>query len=154
VQAGIAQFMTLFPDRDFSQAEVDRYNRIMIWEYERIRDFIVLHYKATERDDSPFWNYCRNMPVPDFLQQKFDIFLDRGRIFRENDELFNDTSWFAVMIGQNLRPRSYDPLVDVLTDDDLRSRMAHIKDTIARSAESMPSHREFIERTCKAQPPG
>jgi tryptophan 7-halogenase len=153
VQAGIAQFMMVFPDRDFSQAEIDRYNRVMIWEYERIRDFIVLHYKATERNDSPFWDYCRTMPIPEFLQQKFDIFLDRGRIFRENDELFNDTSWFAVMIGQNLRPRSYDPLVDVLSDDELRSRMTHIKDTIAKSAQGMPSHREFIDRTCKAPPP-
>jgi tryptophan halogenase len=150
VQSGIAHLMTLFPDRHFSQAEVERYNRVMTWEYERIRDFIVLHYKATERNDTPFWDYCRTMEIPEFLQQKFDIFLDRGRIFRENDELFNDTSWFAVMVGQNLRPRGYDPLVDVLTDDDLRSRMAHIKETIMKSAATMPSHREFIEKNCKA----
>src|SRR5690606_39581843 len=78
--------------------------------------FIVLHYKATERNDSPFWDYCRNMSVPDFLQHKMDLFRDRGRIFRENNELFNDTSWFAVMVGQNIRPRSYDPLVDVMSE--------------------------------------
>jgi tryptophan halogenase len=150
VQSGIAHLMTLFPDRSFSQAEVDRYNRVMTWEYERIRDFIVLHYKATERNDSPFWDYCRTMAIPEFLQEKFDIFLDRGRIFRENDELFNDTSWFAVMVGQNLRPRGHDPLVDVLSDDELRSRMAHIKETIMKSAQVMPSHREFIEQNCRA----
>ncbi|NLG77378.1 MAG: tryptophan 7-halogenase, partial [Xanthomonadaceae bacterium] len=151
VQSGLANFMTLFPDRRFSPTEIEQYNRVMTWEFERIRDFIVLHYKATERNDSPFWDYCRNMSVPDFLQHKMDLFRDRGRIFRENNELFNDTSWFAVMVGQNIRPRSYDPLVDVMSEDELRRRLAHIKETISKSADYMPSHREFIEKHCKAR---
>lgn len=151
VQSGLANFMTLFPDRTFSQTEIDQFNRVMEWEYERIRDFLVLHYNATERDDSPFWNYCRTMSIPDFLQHKLELFRARGRIFRENNELFNDTSWFAVMIGQNVNPRSYDPLVDVLSDDELRRRMTHIRDTIARSSEVMPTHREFIAQHCAAQ---
>ncbi|MEJ0086257.1 MAG: tryptophan halogenase family protein [Pseudomonadota bacterium] len=152
VQSALAHLMTLFPDRTFAPAEIDQYNRVLTWEYERIRDFLVLHYNATERDDSPFWNYCRTMSVPDFLQQKLDLFRERGRVFRENEELFTDTSWFAVMVGQNVQPRSYDPLVDVLTEDELRKRLSHIKATIGKSVDTMPTHREFIARNCAAAP--
>jgi tryptophan halogenase len=153
VQSAIAHLMALFPDRRFAPAEMERYNRVLAWEYERVRDFIVLHYKATERNDSEFWNYCRTMSVPDFLQEKLDIFRERGRVFRENDELFNDTSWFAVLVGQNIRPRSHDPLVDVLDEGDFRQRMARIKATISQSVDMMPPHREFIERNCAAPKP-
>jgi len=154
VQSGLAHLMSFFPDRRCSSVEIDEFNRKMTWEYERIRDFLVLHYKATERDDSPFWNYCRTMSVPDFLQQKLDLFQERGRVFRDSNELFNDTSWFAVMIGQNLRPLGYDPLVDILSDGEFRKRMAHIKETIGKCATAMPSHREFIARHCAAAPLG
>jgi tryptophan halogenase len=150
VQSGIANFMTLFPDQNFSQVEVDQYNSVLTWEYERIRDFLVLHYNATERDDSPFWNYCRTMSIPDFLQHKLDLFRARGRIFRENNELFNDTSWFAVMVGQNIKAGGYDPLVDVLSDAEVRKRLASIKATVSNAADTMPSHREFIARNCSA----
>ncbi len=150
VQSALAHFMTLFPDRRFSQTEIDQFNRVLTWEYERIRDFLILHYHATQRDDSPFWKYCREMSVPHFLQHKLDLFRERGRIFRENNELFNDTSWFAVMIGQNIEPRSYDPLVDVMSDEELRRRLAHIRDTISKSADVMPAHREFIANNCAA----
>jgi tryptophan halogenase len=152
VQSGIAHFMTLFPDRTFSAAEIDQYNRVMTWEYERIRDFLVLHYHLTERNDSPFWNYCRSMRVPDSLQQKYDVFAQRGRVFRENNEFFTDTSWFAVMIGQNLKTPGYDPLVDTLTEEEFHRRLAHVKETIARCAATMPTHREFIARHCAAAP--
>ncbi len=150
VQSGIANFMTLFPNRDFSQVEIDQYNRVTSWEFDRIRDFLVLHYNATERNDSSFWNYCRTMSVPEELQQKLDLFRAHGRIFRENNELFTETSWFAVMVGQNVVPRSHDPLVDVLGDDEVRARLASIKATISTSADTMPSHREFIAKHCAA----
>ncbi len=152
VQSGLANFMAMFPDRDCAPAEVERYNRMTLWEYERVRDFIVLHYKATEREDSPFWNYCRTMSIPDQLQEKLDLFLSHGRVFREALELFNDTSWFAILIGQNIRPLKYDPLVDVMPEDELRRRVNSIKMTIAKSVDTMPSHREFIDQNCRAMP--
>jgi tryptophan halogenase len=152
IQSGIANLMRLFPDRSFDPTEIEQYNRIVTWEFERIRDFLVLHYNATERDDSPFWNYCRTMSIPDHLQRKLDIFRSHGRIFRENDELFNDTSWFAVMIGQNIRPRGYDPLVDVLSEDETRRRLAEVRSVIANSVNVMPGHREFIAQHCAAEP--
>jgi tryptophan 7-halogenase len=152
IQTGIARLLTMFPDRAFEPADTERYNRVMQFEYERIRDFLVLHYKATERNDTPFWDYCRTMGVPDSLEEKIRLFESRGRIFRENEELFNDTSWFAVMIGQGLRPRGHDPMADIMPLDELRSRMSHIKLVIAKCAETMPSHRDYISRHCASEP--
>jgi tryptophan halogenase len=150
IQSGIAKLLMLFPDRRFETAEIDQYNRMTTWEYERIRDFLILHYTATERDDSPFWRYCRSIAVPDFLAHKIEVFRSRGRIFREADELFNDTSWFAVLIGQNVQPRTYDPLVDVLDADETRRRLLQIRTAIANSAAAMPEHGEFIRKHCAA----
>jgi tryptophan halogenase len=150
IQSGISRLMTMFPDRDFAQPDIDRYNRILTTEYEEIRDFLVLHYKATERDDTPFWDRCRNMDVPDRLQEKLGVFLHNGRTFRDNGELFNDTSWFAVMLGQLLKPKSYDPVADILPLDETRRRLEHIKSAVAKSAEYMPGHRQFIMENCAA----
>ncbi|HVZ99175.1 MAG TPA: tryptophan halogenase family protein [Caulobacterales bacterium] len=146
IQSGVADFITMFPDRAFAQAEIDRYNRVTSTDWERIRDFLVLHYKATERDDTAFWNYCRNMDIPDFLAEKIRVFEGHGRIFREGEELFADSSWFAVMTGQGLLPTSYDPLVDVLDDDEIRARLAAVRAAISRAVELMPSHRDFLDR--------
>ena len=148
IQTGIAKLLTLFPDRRFEPAEIEQYNRATLWEFERIRDFLVLHYHATERADSPFWDYCRTMSIPDFLTRKLELFKCNGRIFREHEELFNDTSWFAVFIGQNIRPRSYDPLVDVMDLDETRRRLEHIRSVIITSVNAMPPHRGFIREHC------
>ncbi|WP_421739026.1 tryptophan halogenase family protein [Caulobacter sp.] len=150
IQVGIARLLAMFPDRDFRQPDIDRYNRVMAFEYEKIRDFLILHFKATKRNDTPYWDYLREMSVPDYLADKMAVFESYGRIFRENEELFNDTSWFAVMVGQGLLPKGYDPMVDVMSDDELRGRMAEIKSVIARSAEVMPGHFEFIKANCDA----
>jgi tryptophan halogenase len=152
IQSGIAKLLMLFPDRRVEPAEIEQYNRTTIWEFERIRDFLILHYIATERDDSAFWPACRAIPIPESLAHKIELFRARGRIFRESDELFNDTSWFAVFVGQNVRPRSCDPLVDVLELDEIRRRLQHIRTVIANSANAMPGHREFIQAHCTANP--
>ncbi|RYD58838.1 MAG: tryptophan 7-halogenase [Sphingomonadales bacterium] len=150
VQSGLSRFLTMFTDRDFNQADIDRYNRIMTTDYEEIRDFLVLHYNATERDDSPFWDYCRNMEVPERLAEKMRVYRSHGRCFRENEELFNDTSWFAVMHGQLMKAHSYDPVADTMSLDETRARLAHIKEAIANSADYMPRHRDFIREHCAA----
>jgi tryptophan halogenase len=134
----------MFPDRDFEPAEIERYNRLAAFEFERVRDFLVLHYHCVERDDTPFWRRCREMPIPPHLAEKIRLFLGRGRIFRENEELFSASSWFAVMVGQGLSPRGYDPLVDVLSLTETRRRMAQIRAAIANSVELMPMHGDFI----------
>jgi tryptophan halogenase len=150
IQSGLSRFLTMFPDKHFNQADIDRYNRIMATDYEEIRDFIILHYHATERQDSPFWDYCRNMEVPERLAEKMRVFRSHGRAFRENEELFNDTSWFAVMHGQLMKPQGFDPVAEVMSLDETRARLAHIREAIANSADYMPKHRDFIQENCAA----
>jgi tryptophan halogenase len=150
IQVGIARLLAMFPDRRFQQPDIDRYNRVMQFEYEKIRDFLILHFKATRRSDTAYWDYLRQMPIPDYLADKIAVFESHGRVFRENEELFNDTSWFAVMVGQGLAPRGHDPMADVMSDDDLRAKMHDIHAVIAKSAEVMPDHMAFIAANCAA----
>ncbi len=150
IQSGIAKLLTMFPDRSFAPADIERFNRVTVTEWEQVRDFLVLHYNATERDDSPFWNYCRTMEIPEVLKEKYEVFKTYGRVFRENEELFNDTSWFAVMIGQLMQPRTYDPVADVLGDEETRARLDEIRAAVKTSADYMPMHRRFIEEHCAA----
>ena len=111
IQMGISRFMALFPTANVSDVIRDEYNKQMQKEFDQVRDFIILHYVATERDDSPFWNYCRTMDIPETLQRKIDLFSEAGRVFRYDDELFSKPSWIAVCLGQNIFPKNYDPVV-------------------------------------------
>ena len=104
IQTAIARLMTNFPDKSFNQPDIDYYNRRTRLEFEQVRDFIILHYHATERDDSPFWNYCRNMEIPQSLAERIAIYRENARLYRHDNELFSETSWFAVMHGQNIAP--------------------------------------------------
>jgi len=150
IQSGIAKLLAMFPDKGFEQADIDRYNRLAQFEIERVRDFLILHYKATQRDDTDFWNYCRTMDIPPYLQDKMALYESRGRIFRENEELFNDTSWFAVLHGQNIRSRGYDPVADIMTDEECQEKLDKIRSAIRKSVDYMPSQRKFIDENCKA----
>ncbi|WP_250463614.1 tryptophan halogenase family protein [Microbulbifer litoralis] len=148
VQSAIARLLTLFPNRHFDVEDIDEYNRQTHFEMDRIRDFLILHYCATERDDSEFWRYCRTMELPETLLQKIGQFRKNGRIVRVDGELFNELSWMEVMVGQGIIPQSYHPLVDVMPDEMLAARMAEIKSVIDRSVEAMPAHSEFIAKHC------
>lgn len=150
VQSALARLMALFPGRGFNQHEIDQYNEQLSFEYERIRDFIILHYKATEREDTEFWRYCKNMEVPESLQKKIDLFKVNGQLFRFNNELFNEVSWVEVMLGQRLIPEGYHPLVDAMSEEEFEKNMAHVKRVIDTAVDYMPSHAEFINQFCKA----
>jgi tryptophan halogenase len=150
VQAGITRLLALFPDLDFNQREIDEYNRLMTSQYERIRDFIILHYHATERRDSPFWEYCGHMPIPETLQHKLDLWKQHGRLFQHEYELFVDANWTAVLMGQNIVPRGYDPLVDALDEAALRRKLEQIRTAIRLTVERLPTHQAFIEKNCRA----
>ncbi|MBC3765432.1 tryptophan halogenase family protein [Neptunicella marina] len=150
VQSGISKLFSFFPDLDFSAEDITEYNRQVDFEYERIRDFLILHYYATQRDDSDFWNYCRTMSVPEELTQKIEQFKANGRIARFNNEMFNDLSWFEVMYGQGIRPQSYHALVDIFSEQELERRLESIRAVVRKSADYMPSHQAFINEHCKA----
>src|SRR5690349_18860420 len=111
IQEGISRFISLFPDATLPDVVRDEYNRHMRTEFEQVRDFIILHFSATERDDTPFWNYCRNMSIPDSLRHKIELFRTASRVFRYEEELFSRPSWVAVLLGQNIVPRQCDPIV-------------------------------------------
>jgi tryptophan 7-halogenase len=150
IQTGIARLLTMFPAKNFAPVDIDRYNRVLTGETEVIRDFLILHYKATQRDDTPFWDYCRSMEIPDRLEEKIRVFENSGRCFRENDELFNDTSWFAVMTGQLMTAQSYDPVAQLMSLEETQARLKQIQETVTNSADYMPVHRDFIRDHCAA----
>lgn len=150
VQTGIARLMSFFPTRRFDQLEIDRYNSLTVQEYVDIRDFLALHYNATERTDSDLWRYCSAMELPEGLAYKLDMFRRSGRVIREHNELFTETSWVSVMIGQGIEPQGYHPAADILADAETLHRLKHIREVIANAAQSMPRQREFLERNGSA----
>ena len=146
VQSGIARLMALFPTKACDPVVRDRFNRESARDYLDIRDFLVLHYHLTERDDSEFWRYCRNLPPPQSLAEKLDMFASSGRIIRENNELFTEASWLAVMAGQGIQARSYHPVAEMLDEDETRRRLIHVRDVIAQAVEQMPTQDAFLAR--------
>ncbi len=129
------------------------FNRLALKEVKKIRDFLVLHYNATTRDDSEFWNYCRTMDVPESLTEKIELFRLNGQIFREEDELFTATSWAAVMLGQGIQPSSYSPLVDALDQEKLAKEVDEMEKSIKYLVYYMPEHAEFLQKYCPAKAP-
>jgi tryptophan halogenase len=141
---GVVTLMSLFPAAGFDQAEIDEYNRLMSAEIETARDFVILHYKQTQRDDTPFWQHVRNMNVPESLARRMAVFANRARLFIEPGELFSKTSWVAVMLGQGLDPRGYDPLADSFPEAEVRSKLQRMRALIRQGVNVLPSHAEFL----------
>lgn len=150
IQQGIARLLALFPDRRFLQVEMNEYNRFMQANFEDVRDFIVLHYKLTERDDSELWIECRAMEVPDSLQHKIDLFATKGRCLTSGEPVFGSTSWIAVMLGQHTHPEGYDPIVDALNEERVSQELRRIAGAIDTSVQAMPTHEQFVMRNCYA----
>ena len=150
VQAGISKLLALLPDERFEPVLADEYNRLTQLQFEQVRDFIILHYKATERDDSDFWRRCAAMDVPETLARKIELFRANGRIFRHEDELFSESSWLAVLMGQGIMPARYDPLVDTLPAEPIRQTLARMAEVMRGAAETMPAHQDWIARHCAA----
>jgi tryptophan halogenase len=142
--------LTLFPDRNFRTAEIDRYNKILGAEYERVRDFLVLHYSTTQRNDGDLWRYCRNVALPDSLKERIDLFRSHGRILREDFELFPTQSWLFVFVGQNIMPESDDPLVAILDPTVVNDNLTDIRNVVRQCAHAMPAHEDFINQHCSA----
>ena len=144
VQSAIARLLTYWPTRRFDQREIDRFNAAHVADYRDIRDFLVLHYKATERRDSPFWDYCRTLEPPPGLADKLAIFAANGRIFREGDELFTETSWLSVMVGQGVAAGGYHPAADLLSDAETLARLDHIRRVVAETAALLPRQEDHL----------
>jgi tryptophan halogenase len=116
----------------------------------RIRDFLILHYNSTTRDDSEFWNYCRTMAVPESLTEKTDLFRLNGQIFREDDELFTETSWAAVMMGQGIMMQGHNPMADCLNQPSTKQELDAIEQSIRYVVQHMPGHGDYLKKYCPA----
>ncbi|MFC0588802.1 tryptophan halogenase family protein [Novosphingobium aquiterrae] len=149
IQAGIAKLIALFPDRDFDPLVIDEYNRLGIAEFERIRDFIILHYKLTSREDSELWRYCAAMDVPDTVTWKIEHFRRNGRLVQREADLFGPPSWLAVHVGQGNVPQGTDPLLP-LRGADHADYLRKLEAALAQAATAMPSHQDYIAANCAA----
>jgi tryptophan halogenase len=151
IQAAIMKLFEMFPMREVNPVLIEQYNREMDLLYGHVRDFIIAHYKVTDRQDTPFWQYCRNMDVPDSLADKLELFRERGETRMVPGDLFSETSWFAVLYGQGLIPESYHPIANALPEDELQLALTRVRTAIRQRVDSLPSHAAFIERCCASQ---
>lgn len=148
VQAAVARLIAMFPDRRFNPLERDEFNRQMQQQTEWVRDFVILHYKAMQREDSEFWRQCGAMDVPDTLAEKIAQFRNKGRIFAEHAELFPRQSWVSVMLGQNIIPEGYEQVVDGLDEDKVSQAFEHFRNGYVELADRLPTHGQFIASCC------
>jgi tryptophan 7-halogenase len=149
IQSGIERLLKFLPNGPVAAADVDAYNRQSAFEFERIRDFIILHYHANQRDE-PFWRACREMAIPDTLVEKIEVFCANGRIFRVSEELFTELGWLQVMVGQGLMPEGYHPLAEQISESDLGGFLGATRQIVDASVAAMPTHADFIARHCAA----
>ena len=150
IQAGIVKFLDYLPFRRPEQILIDRFNEEMSFQYESIRDFIIAHYKVTEREDTPFWKYCKNMSIPDTLAERLELFRTRGEAKPRPADLFSEVSWLAVLYGQGIVPEGYHPVADTMSDDDLELTLARIRSAIKQRVGELPTHGPFIASCCAA----
>jgi tryptophan halogenase len=144
IQAAIARLLDFFPDAAFDERDTAEFNRVLRLEYEGIRDFLILHYKLTAREDSPFWVHCAAMDIPENLQRRIELYRSRGRVLREGTELFTEPSWLQVMNGQGLKAEGHHPLVDLLADRDLEEYLEDVRTVIGKCVDVMPAQRDYL----------
>lgn len=152
IQYAIMRLIAMFPDKDASPLLADEYNKLTRAEYERIRDFLILHYTATEREDTAFWRYCKHMDIPESLSNKIAHFKSHGMIVSDERELFHNPSWIAVYIGQNIIPQRAPAITGMRQGVPVKERLSQIHSAIADAAGAMTSHDAFIEKHCKSVP--
>jgi tryptophan halogenase len=153
IQRAVLRLLRLFPQGGIRPADVAEFNDQQLQDMEQIRDFLILHYKVTDRRDSPFWRQCAAMDVPTTLQQKIDLFRQSGRVFRRNEELFGENSWVQVMMGQGIVPEGYHPIADKLSDAELDRLLSMIRRQVADTVATMPPHGDYVARYCPADRP-
>jgi tryptophan halogenase len=148
VSRSLIRLMQLFPTDGIKQADIDEYNTQAAHEMTHIRDFIILHYHVTNRDDSDFWRACRSMRVPDTLRHRIELFRETGRVFRVPNELFAENSWIQVMLGQGILPQSYHHSADLMGDEELKRFLDNIKGRVDHVCKQLPMHKDYVRQYC------
>lgn len=151
VQVAITKMVATFPRHGIRPAYINTFNREMLEEYVNVKDFLIAHYKVTEREDTPFWKYCKYMDIPDSLKERLELFETSGQSAVRPHELFREQSWFAVLMGQGMIPRDYHPIADAISEDELRQRMAKYRTGIDDRVKGMIPHDDFIAKHCAAK---
>lgn len=151
IQRSVTKLIQMFPYAGIREPEINEFNSQMDFEFQNVRDFIVLHYHVTNRDDTRFWQYCRNMNIPDSLKHRIELFKQTGRVFRVPNELFGENSWIQVMLGQGLMPEQYHPIVDMMTEEELRKFLHGAEASVTQLVSKLPEHQAFIDHYCKAK---
>jgi tryptophan halogenase len=151
IQRAIVRLLQNFPSQGIRQTDVEEFNRQTWSEIEFIRDFIILHYKVTERRDSPYWKQAAEMAVPAQLQHRIDMFQQTGRAFRVVNELFAENSWIQVMLGQGIMPEQHHPSADLMGDEELSGFLEGIRKQVERTVAQLPAHQAYVERYCGAK---
>lgn len=150
IQTALAKLMTFFPDKSFNQADIDEVNRLHNDELDRIVDFLLVHYKLTARDDTPFWRHCQDMPIPNTLAHKINVYKSQGHLVQYANESFQQASWLAMYYGFKLTPERYDPRADIAPLEALTAHLNGLADQIDSAAASTLSHKAFIAKHCQA----
>jgi hypothetical protein len=153
IMDAVGRLVELFPDRDFKPGLAAEFNRRMAQQYESIRDFIILHYKLTERRDSEFWRYCAAMPIPDTLAHQIEMFRESGRVIILDRDSFAEPSWISLLYGLGVKPQALDPFVELVDEAALRTHFTRLREAIAGTVAGMPDHTDYINRHAKASPP-
>ena len=151
IQRAVLRLIRMLPGGLVSERDIAEFNDQQLTDMDQIRDFLILHYKVTERRDSPFWRHCAALPMPDSLEQKIELFRETGRVFRKNEELFVENSWVQVMMGQGIMPESYHPIAAKLRPEELDKFLAMLRDSVAKTVAGLPDHQTYIARYCAAQ---
>ena len=151
IQRAVLRLIRMLPLGQVSERDVAEFNDQQQTDTEQVRDFLILHYKATERRDSAFWRQCAAMEIPETLAQKIELFRETGRVFRKNEELFAENSWVQVMMGQGIVPQSYHPVATKLSAEELDGLLAGLREAAAKTVAGLPEHHAYVARYCGAQ---
>jgi len=153
IQKGLTRLVQMFPTDGIQQSDIDEYNRQSRTAIEIIRDFIILHYHVTNRQDSSFWRQCREMQVPELLRHRIQMFRDSGRVMLTEGELFAENSWVQVMMGQGITPAGHHPITRQMDDGVLGDFLGELRKDVARTLMKLPRHQAYVEQFCPAPKP-
>jgi tryptophan halogenase len=148
IQRAVLRLIRMLPGGPISARDIAEFNDQQFADMHQIRDFLILHYKVTNRRDSAFWRHCADLPLPDSLEQKIELFRETGRVFRRNEELFVENSWVQVMMGQGIMPKSYHPVATKLSANELDAFLSGQRESVARTVAGLPDHQSYIAHYC------
>ncbi|HSX50999.1 MAG TPA: tryptophan halogenase family protein [Cellvibrio sp.] len=151
IQRGITRLIQMFPHDGIFACDIDEYNEQMKTEVLSVRDFVIMHYHLTEREDSAFWRYCKNMPIPESLKHRISLFKETGKLFVESPyKLFAEPSWLHVMVGQGVVPERHHIVANEMTESELKKFLEDVRNNVKKTVQKMPSHHDYLQHYCKA----